>query len=263
MAKKPSTYVSHPVDSEGNAAYTAEENKIWGELITRQIPIVKERACDEYTHGIDLLNMPMDRVPQCPEINKVLNETTGWALEPVPALIPFDKFFALLANKKFPAATFIRRRDELDYLQEPDIFHEVFGHCPLLTNQAYGDFTETYGKLGLAANHQDRVMLAKLYWFTIEFGLIKTQKGLRIYGGGILSSKEETIYALESDVPLRKPFDPLEVLRTPYRIDIKQPIYYVIESFDTLFDLAKMDLISLIQEARRLGIYEPLYKVEA
>jgi phenylalanine-4-hydroxylase len=259
MAKKPSTYVAHPVDENGVANYTEDENLIWQELITRQVPLVQNRACNEYLNGIKELDLPTDKVPQCPDVSKVLREATGWSLEPVPALIPFSHFFNLLANRKFPAATFIRRREELDYLQEPDIFHEVFGHCPMLTNKACADFTHTYGKLGLNASHADQVMLAKLYWFTIEFGLIKTPEGLRAYGGGILSSKNETAYCLESTEAQRKPFDVMEVLRTPYRIDIMQPIYYVIDSFDVLFSLTEMDLISLIQEARQLGMYEPLY----
>lgn len=256
---KTTSYVAKPVDANGNARYTSEENLIWHELITRQFPIIDHRACNEYKRGLDLLNLHQDKIPQCPEVNLILNQQTGWALEPVAALIPFDIFFNLLANKKFPAATFIRRREELDYLQEPDIFHEIFGHAPMLTNQAYADFTQKYGELALKATHQDRVMLAKLYWFTIEFGLINTEDGLRAYGGGILSSKNETIHALESSVAIRKPFDPLEVLRTPYRIDIMQPIYYVINSFDTLFELINMDLLGLIQEARHLGMFEPLY----
>lgn len=260
LYKKQTTYVAKPIDKNGNAAYTSDENKIWHDLIVRQTPMVANRACDEYIDGLDLLGLSQDRIPQCHEITKILQATTGWSLEPVAALIPFDKFFNLLANKKFPAATFIRRREELDYLQEPDIFHEIFGHCPLLTNQAYADFTHTYGKLGLNASHEDRVMLAKLYWFTIEFGLIKTAKGLRAYGGGILSSKNETAYCVESDIPVRKPFDVLEVLRTPYRIDIMQPIYFIINSFDTLFQLTDMDLISQIKEARKLGMHEPLYE---
>lgn len=259
MSKKVSKYVAKPIDANGNVAYTAEENQIWQELITRQIPILENRACDEYVHGLKLLDLPTDRIPQCPDVSAVLKSQTGWVLEPVAALIPFDKFFALLADKKFPAATFIRIREELNYLKEPDIFHEVFGHCPLLTNKAYADFTHNYGQIGLKASHQDRVMLAKLYWFTIEFGLIQSEKGLRIYGGGILSSMGETPYAVDSPKPRRKPFDPLDVLRTPYRIDIMQPIYYVINSFDVLFELIEMDLIGLIQEARELGLYEPLF----
>lgn len=260
MAKTPSTYKAKPVNAEGYAYYDANEHQVWHELMSRQVPVVKGRACDEYLRGVELLHLSDDAIPQCPDVSKVLQSITGWSLEPVPALISFDRFFKLLANRKFPAATFIRRKEELDYLQEPDIFHEVFGHCPLLTNQAYADFTETYGKLGLHATPEDRVMLAKLYWFTIEFGLIQSSSGLKIYGGGILSSKSETIYALDSDVPLRKPFDILDALRTPYRIDIVQPVYFYIQSFDDLFKLIDMDLMGYIKEARQLGMYKPLYE---
>lgn len=258
--KKATSYVAKPVDANGYANYTDEENQIWHELITRQTPVLKGRACNEYIDGLKLLNLDQNKIPQCPDVSKVLRETTGWALAPVPALIPFSEFFNLLANKRFPAATFIRRREELDYLQEPDIFHEIFGHCPMLTNQACADFTHTYGKLGLNATHEEQVMLAKLYWFTIEFGLINTKDGLRAYGGGILSSMSETKYCVESKVPLRKPFDVMEVLRTPYRIDIIQPIYFVIDDYDVLFKLTEMDLIGMIHEAKRLGMYEPLYE---
>jgi phenylalanine-4-hydroxylase len=260
-AKKASTYVAKPVDANGYTNYTPEEDQIWHELITRQVPLLQNRACDEYIHGQELLELPTDRIPQCPDVSNVLRDTTGWALAPVPALIPFSQFFNLLADRKFPAATFIRRREELDYLQEPDIFHEIFGHCPMLTNPACAEFTHTYGKLGQKATHEEQVMLAKLYWFTIEFGLIKTKQGLRAYGGGILSSKSETIYCVESNVPQRKPFDVMDVLRTPYRIDIIQPIYFVIESFDTLYQLTEMDLISMIHEAKRLGMHKPVYEV--
>ena len=262
MVYEKSTYVAKPVDKNGVASYTKEENQIWHELFVRQKPIVQNRACDEYLQGMKILNLVDDHIPQCPEMTKALQSATGWSVEPVDALIPADYFFQLLSECKFPAATFIRRREELDYLKEPDIFHEFFGHCPLLTNQAYADFTQMYGRLCLKASPEDREMLARLYWFTIEFGLIKTSKGLRVYGGGILSSKNETIYCLESDIPERRSFDVLDVFRTPYRIDIMQPIYYVIESFDTLFQLTEVDLIGLIREARALGMYEPTYEVE-
>lgn len=258
--RKTSTYTARPVDADGNADYTTEENRVWHELITRQLPIVNGRACDDYMRGLDLLNLPTDKVPQCPDISKVLRKATGWMLEPVPALIPSDQFFSLLAARKFPAATFIRRREEMDYLKEPDIFHEVFGHCPMLTNKACAEFTQAFGKLAQKATPEDQNMLAKLYWFTIEFGLINTPKGIKAYGGGILSSKNETIYCVESKVALRKPFDVIDLLRTPYRIDIMQPVYFVIDSFDILFHLIDMDLIALIQEAKALGMYEPLYE---
>lgn len=259
MSYKETTYIAKPVDANGIAEYTDEEHAVWHELMARQLKIVTGRACDEYMHGIELLNMPNDRIPQCPDISAALQKATGWSLEPVSALISFDKFFYLLANRRFPAATFIRRPEELNYLQEPDIFHEVFGHCPLLTNPAYADFAHTYGKLGLKASQADRIMLARLYWFTIEFGLIKTSAGLRVYGGGILSSINETVYALESEAPQRKPFDALDALRTPYRIDIMQPIYFVLENFNALYQLIDTDLIALIHQARELGEYPPAY----
>jgi len=261
--KTETTYEAKPVDKFGNADYSAEESQVWHDLITRQTPIVQNRACDEYLEGLQLLNLPLDRIPQCPEVSAVLRKTTGWQLEPVPSLIPSETFFELLANKKFPAATFIRRREELDYLQEPDIFHEIFGHCPLLTNHALADFTCKYGMLSLKATPEERDMLARLYWFTVEFGLIKTQQGLRTYGGGILSSKAETPYCIESDIPLRKPFDVIDIMRTPYLIYILQPVYFVIDSFDDLFKLTEMDLIGLSHEAMRLGMHKPLYKEES
>jgi phenylalanine-4-hydroxylase len=257
--QKTSSYVAKPVDKNGNAAYTPEENQIWQELVARQSKIVQGRACHEYMRGLELLQLPPNRIPQCHEITTALQAATGWSLEPVPALIPFDQFFHLLANRKFPAATFIRRREEINYLQEPDIFHEVFGHCPMLTNQACADFAQTYGRLALNATHEDQIMLARLYWFTIEFGLINTPQGVRAYGGGILSSMDETCYCIESPAAIRKPFDVIDILRTPYRIDIMQPIYFMIDDFDVLFELTQLNLISLIHEARRLGMHTPSY----
>src|SRR3990167_4932817 len=211
-------YKAKTPDASGHIDFTKEENETWKILIERQLHIIEHRACPEFLEGLAHLNLPLNHIPQCHDINQVLQRTTGWSVVPVAAIIPLSQFFQLLANKQFPAASFIRVREELDYLQEPDIFHEFFGHCPLLTNQAYADFTEHYGKLGLAADEEDRIMLGRLFWFTNEFGLINTAKGLRTYGGGILSSKNETIYCIESDIPERKPFDVIQVLRTPYRI---------------------------------------------
>jgi phenylalanine-4-hydroxylase len=207
--------------------------------------------------------MTSDKIPQLPDIDKVLLETTGWRTAAVPALINFTEFFTLLANKQFPVATFIRSEEEFDYLQEPDIFHEIFGHCPLLTNPAFAHFTHTYGKLGLAASKEDRVFLARLYWFTVEFGLLKTDEGLRIYGGGILSSPGETIHALESDSAERHPLKALDAMRTPYRIDIMQPIYYVLEQANDLDDMANMDLMALVEEAKKLGLFSPKFAPKA
>jgi phenylalanine-4-hydroxylase len=188
-----------------------------------------------------------------------LLETTGWQCAEVPALINFESFFKLLAEKKFPVATFIRTREEFDYLQEPDIFHEIFGHCAMLTNPAFSEFTHKYGQLGLAATKEERVYLARLYWFTVEFGLMKKGDQLRIYGGGILSSPGETEYALGSDVPSRSRLNLIDVFRTPYRIDIMQPLYYTIENIDDLMALSKSDLMAIVKEAMELGLFPPRF----
>ena len=174
---KQTQYVAREPDAQGFIDYPAEEHAVWNTLITRQLKVIEGRACQEYLDGIEKLGLPHDRIPQLGEINKVLGETTGWQVARVPALIPFQTFFELLANKQFPVATFIRTREELDYLQEPDIFHEIFGHCPLLTNPWFAEFTHTYGKLGLQASKEERVYLARLYWMTIEFGLVDTPEG--------------------------------------------------------------------------------------
>lgn len=252
---KSSSYVSRQSDENGFIAWSDEENQIWHELITRQLSVIEGKACAEFMQGLTKLKLPTDRIPQLEEVSSVLRECTGWECAEVPALISFDKFFQLLATKRFPVATFIRSREEFDYLQEPDIFHEIFGHCAMLTHPAFAEFTHIYGKLGLAASKEDRVLLARLYWFTIEFGLLNSAEGLRIYGGGILSSPAETLYALESDVPERKVFDAVDVLRTPYRIDIIQPIYFVIESIEQLFDIADLDIMALVEQAKALGLH--------
>jgi len=256
---KSSRYVAKVPDENGIIPYSEDEHGVWEELFARQIEIIQGRVCQEFLDGLDVLKLSTDRIPQPAEVSKALFERTGWQVEPVPALINFDRFFRLLAERKFPAATFIRTREDMDYLQEPDIFHEIFGHTAMLTHQAFADFTEAYGKAGVQASHEERVFLARLYWFTVEFKLLQTADGTRIYGGGIASSPGETVYSLESDEPLRRPFDPIDALRTPYRIDIYQTVYYVLDRMDDLFELASADLLALIRQARALGQFEPTY----
>ncbi len=256
---KGTKYQSKIPDKEGVIAWSADENQIWQELITRQLACIKDKACDEYHDGLAKLNLPVDRVPQLGEVSKVLLETTGWQCHPVPALIGFGEFFKLLSEKKFPVATFIRSREEMDYLQEPDIFHEIFGHCPLLTNASFANYTEAYGKMGLNATKEQRVFLARLYWFTIEFGLLHTPKGLRIYGGGIISSPSETDYALNNKEVERQAFSILDVLRTPYRIDIMQPIYFMLSKVSDLDEIRKFEvdeIMELVAKAQMLGLHE-------
>ena len=267
-------YVSRQPDSQGHIHYSTDENAMWQALLERQATQIPNRACSAYLEGLKKLNLPSTYIPQLHDIDEVLQATTGWQTAAVPALISFGKFFKLLANKSFPVATFIRRFEDMDYIEEPDIFHEIVGHCPLLTHPAFAAFNETYGKLGLNASKEERWFLARLYWFTIEFGLVGSHPdNRRIYGGGILSSPSETVYALNgSDTlhqsnhqqqpqnqPEHRAFDLLDVLRTPYRIDHIQPIYYVIDDLDTLFDIVDSDIMGMVKKAMSLGLFEPTY----
>lgn len=256
---KATKYAAKVPDRNGRIPYTPEEDAVWHDLIIRQRPIAEKYACPQYLEALERMHFPTDRIPQPEEVSAVLRKHTGWEVAAVPALIPFDEFFALLADKKFPAASFIRSREEMDYLQEPDIFHEIFGHTPLLTDPRFAAFSHAYGKAGVKADKQDHLWLARLYWFTVEFGLIRGPRGLRTYGAGIVSSFGETPYSIDSPLPQRKPFDPIEALRTPYRIDIYQSVYFVLDGLEDLFKLAQMDLISLINKARGLGMYIPTY----
>ena len=260
---KATNYSARQPDASGLIQYPEDEHQIWQELYSRQEVNLPGRACQAYLDGLERLALPSDRIPQLNEIDTVLQQTTGWKTAAVPALISFGKFFELLANKSFPVATFIRSREELDYLQEPDIFHEVFGHCPLLTNPSFGHFSHLYGKLGLAASKEDRVFLARLYWFTVEFGLIKNSANkLSIYGGGILSSPGETKFVM-GDEPEIRPFDLVDVMRTPYRIDIMQPIYYAINDIADLDNIADMDIMGAVNKAKQLGLFAATFPAKA
>ena len=260
---KQTSYQAKTPDKNGIIPYTDEENETWSILYHRQRALLPGRACEDYIAGLERLELSTDRIPQPGEVSERLLDFTGWQVEPVPALINFTDFFQLLSEKKFPAASFIRRREDLDYLQEPDIFHEIFGHCPLLTYPGFADFTQNYGKYGLAASKKDRPMLARLYWFTVEFGLLRENGQLRSYGAGINSSPGELQYALDSDIPERLPFDPLDALRTPYRIDIYQPVYFVLNHPKELYHLAEVNLQELIDQARKLGEFPPKFDKEA
>lgn len=256
---KQSSYTSRQSNANGVIDWSDDENQVWSELINRQLSCIEGKACDEFFAGLNKLELPKDRIPQLNEVSEVLLDTTGWQCAEVPALINFESFFKLLADKKFPTATFIRRREHFDYLQEPDIFHEIFGHCAMLTNPAFSEFTHKYGQLGLQASKQERVYLARLYWFTVEFGLIKQHDQLRLYGGGILSSPGETEYAFSSTTPERNELNVLDVLRTPYRIDIMQPKYFTINSIEDLFEIAQTDIMSQVRKAMTLGLFEPTF----
>jgi len=257
-----SRYVSHKPDAQGFVNYSSEEHRIWQLLYERQIAILPNRACEQFIKGLQCLDLASDHIPQLPDISRKLKLLTGWQVEPVAALISARAFFELLADKRFPAATFIRTEEELDYVQEPDIFHEIFGHCPMLTDPVYADFVCNYARKVLSVSEHKWPLLQRLFWFTVEFGLIKNEGGLRAYGGGILSSISETAYSVESDIPMRILFDPVVAFRTPYRIDMLQRVYFVIDNYEQLYDFVNQDITTLIARARELGEYPPLFPVD-
>lgn len=256
---KSSQYIARKPDSKGVIHYSNVEHDTWQTLYTRQMKVLPERACSEFLDGLKLLGLSSSRIPQLSEVNSILGQATGWSVARVPALISFDRFFKLLSERQFPVATFIRTPEELDYLEEPDIFHEIFGHCPLLTNSSFAALTEMFGRIGLKASKEERVYIARLYWMTVEFGLINTEDGLRIYGGGILSSYRETLFCLGAE-PVRPSFEVDRMLRTPYRIDILQPLYFVIQSMTNLDELCQMELMEMVQEAMGKPLYPALFK---
>ena len=241
-------YQSKTLDKNGTAHYSQAENETWAFLLKRQKELVQARASKEYMKGVEILNF-REKIPQHYEISEILKSYTGWGVAPVPALIQPEHFFSLLADKKFPAANFIRIPSEIDYIEEPDVFHELFGHCPLLTNAPYAEFMHEYGKLALKADHKTQMRMFRLFWFTVEFGLIKEDSKIKAYGGGILSSKSEIIYSVESEIPDRLKLIPLDALRTPFRIDILQPVYFVIESYEELFKIISMDPIQMAKDS--------------
>lgn len=225
------------VTKEQWETFSATDHDTWSLLFKRQMKLLENRAAPEVLAGLNELNINALKIPKFSEINAILKQKTGFTLIPVTGFIPEDLFFTLLANRKFPSTCFIRTRAQLDYLQEPDIFHDLFGHIPLLAHPVFADFMQAFGECGLnALQHNALKLAATLYWFTVEFGLINTNKGLRIYGAGITSSKTESIYSLESSTPARVKFHLSRLLKTNYHIDDLQRTYFVIESYEQLFD---------------------------
>ena len=217
------------------SAFTAEEHAVWDLLFERQSKLLPGRASEAWLRGIDVLKLSKPGIPDFDELSERLMKATGWRVVAVPGLVPEDVFFEHLANKRFVAGNFIRRRDQLDYLQEPDVFHDVFGHVPMLADPYFADYMVAYGQGGLRAMKFDAIeRLARLYWYTVEFGLIEEAGGLRIYGSGIVSSHGESIFALDDPSPNRIRFDLKRVMRSQYRIDDFQQNYFVIPSFDEL-----------------------------
>ena len=231
--------IEQPWDS-----YTAVDHEVWAILFRRQREILAGRACQEFLDSQDAMGMGENAIPKFSELNAQLQATTGWTLVGVEGLLPELTFFEHLANRRFPVTWWIRKLEQLDYLAEPDLFHDLFGHVPLLMNPVFADYMQAYGRGGVKAHSigpEALAQLTRLYWYTVEFGLINTPDGLRIYGAGIVSSKGESIHSLESAAPNRIGFELLRVMRTRYRIDTFQKTYFVINSFDELFDATRPD----------------------
>ena len=215
--------------------YQAAEHAVWDTLYARQTNLLPGRACDAFLSGLRALNLGTGGIPKFEQINRDLERLTGWQVVAVPGLVPDAVFFDHLANRRFPAGRFIRKPDQLDYLQEPDVFHDLFGHVPMLTDPVFADYMVAYGEGGLRARGRGQLHnLARLYWYTVEFGLLATSEGLRIYGAGIVSSRAETQFALTDPRPRRLAFDLERIMRTPYRIDDFQDIYFAVPSLDAL-----------------------------
>jgi phenylalanine-4-hydroxylase len=233
------------------ASYTAEEHDRWNRLFARQAKLLPGRACDAFLETKAKLELSHMGIPDFADLSDRLSAMTGWSVVPVAGLIPDDAFFEHLANRRFPAGAFIRPEAELDYLEEPDVFHDVFGHVPLLADPVYARFLQAYGEGGRRALQSGQLHnLARLYWYTVEFGLLNTPKGLRIFGAGIMSSPAETIFSLEDSSPNRVAFNLERIMRTKYIINDFQQIYFVIDSFEQLLRDCYQDFGALYQRLR-------------
>jgi len=242
--------------------YTAQDHATWRTLFARQTKLLKGRVVPDYYVGLEALGITGTGIPDFAEMNQVLKRATGWTVVAVPGLVPDEIFFTHLAARRFPAGYWIRSPEQLDYIEEPDVFHDVFGHVPLLMQPRYADYMAAYGRAGLAyAGHAALENLARLYWYTVEFGLMHTPAGLRIFGAGILSSAGESVYALESSQPLRVSFDCERVLRTRYEIDHYQGIYFVLSGYNDLPALEPADLDAHVASARRLTDILPGHRI--
>ena len=226
------------------SSYAREDHATWATLFKRQQQVLEGRACGEFLDNQRKFGMSPAQIPRFDELNRVLKPATGWELIGVEGLLPELAFFDHLANRRFPVTWWLRRPEQIDYISEPDLFHDLFGHVPLLLNPLFADYMQAYGAGGVKAHGvapEALVNLTRLYWYTVEFGLIRQDDGLRIYGSGIVSSKGESIHSLESDAPNRIGFDLKRIMRTRYRIDTFQKSYFVIESFEQLMRATEPD----------------------
>jgi phenylalanine-4-hydroxylase len=233
-------------------SYTAAEHERYRQLYERQTSQLRDLACDEFIGAVQHLGTP-DHIPHFDEVSQALYRRTRWEVVAVPGLIPEEAFFSLLAARRFPVTVWLRDPEEFDYIVEPDVFHDLFGHVPLLFDPVFADYMQAYGVGGLKASRLDACeLLARLYWYTVEFGLVRTGAGVRAYGAGILSSAGELRYSIRSASPRRVAFDLQRIMRTRYRIDGYQATYFVIDSFRQLFEATSPDFAPIYREVRRL-----------
>lgn len=238
--------------------YTPAEHAVWKRLYERQTKLLPGRACDEFVAGMRALPITADEIPDFRRLSDVLMKATGWQVVAVPGLVPDEVFFEHLANRRFPAGQFIRKPEQLDYLEEPDVFHDVFGHVPMLMNAVIADYIQAYGLGGLRAQRLGVLAkLARVYWYTVEFGLVEQGDGLRIYGSGIASSSAESVFAIDDPSPNRIRFDLERVMRTRYRIDDFQETYFVIRDLDELLELARIDFGPIYERVEGQPEFEP------
>jgi len=246
------------VIDQGWDAYSGEHHAVWRALFERQARLLPGRACGEYLCGLAKLGVAADGIPDFRRLSDILEPATGWRIVAVPGLVPDEIFFRHLAERRFPATNWIRAREQMDYLQEPDVFHDLLGHVPMLIHPVFADYMAAYGRGGLKAAGLGALrQLARLYWYTVEFGLIRREEGLRIYGAGILSSCTESVYCLEDPAPQRLAFDLMRVMRTEYRIDRFQDTYFVIDGFDQLFAATSPDFAPLYRQLEMLDDIAP------
>jgi phenylalanine-4-hydroxylase len=237
------------------ADYTAEEHALWRRLYERQMRLLPGYACDEYLAGLARLDAG-EAIPRFDAASEKLRRATGWTLVGVPGLIPDIVFFEHLAHRRFPVTTWLRTPAEFDYIVEPDVFHDFFGHVPLLIDPVYADYMQAYGKGGLKAARLDSLkFLARLYWYTVEFGLMATPAGLRIYGAGILSSGGEVVHSIDSPQPRRVKFALERLLRTEYHIDRYQDTYFVIDGFEQLIADTAPDFTPIYERIKALPAF--------
>ncbi|RFB01573.1 phenylalanine 4-monooxygenase [Parvularcula marina] len=233
-SQPPSADYTIPQDWED---YTAQEHNTWNILYRRLMEVLPKRADTAFLEGLKALDLNKGGIPHFGRLSDELEKLTGWRVVAVPGLVPDEVFFDHLANRRFPAGNFIRQPDQLNYIQEPDVFHDVFGHVPMLANPVFADYMEAYGKGGLRALGTGCLKnLAALYWYTVEFGLINSSEGMRIYGAGIVSSPAESVFSIDAPDPNRIAYDTERLMRTDYRIDDFQQTYFVIDSYEDLLE---------------------------